>query len=84
MMEKVLAEILTELRLLREQSKPTREIMNVPQAAEYLGQKEGTLRDWIRMRKIPHFKVNGSIKFKKSRLDRWLDRGAVPLLNRND
>ena len=72
-----LEELISEVRLLREQTKPTREIMSVPQAAEYLGQTEGTLRQWVRKRKVPFYKVNGSIKFRKSKLDRWIDRGEV-------
>ena len=72
-----LEELISEVKLLREQTKPTREIMSVPQAAEYLGQTELTLRDWVRKRKVPFYKVNGSIKFRKSKLDRWIDRGEV-------
>ena len=72
-----LDELISEVRQLREQTKPTREIMNIPQAAEYLGQTAGTLRQWVRLRKVPFYKVNGSIKFRKSKIDKWIDRNEV-------
>ncbi len=80
MMEKLLGDILAELCLLREQTKPTREVMNIPQAAEYLGQTELTLRDWVRKRKVPFYKVNGSIKFRKTKLDKWIDRNEISMI----
>jgi len=75
-----LSQVITELRLLREQTKPTREVMSVPEAAEYLGQKELTLRDWVRKRKVPFYKVNGSIKFRKTKLDKWIDRNEISMI----
>lgn len=76
----ILQEILNELRR-QNAAKPAteREIMNIKQAAEYLGQSEWTLREWVRMRKIPFNRINGCIKFKKSRLDRWVDKGENPV-----
>jgi excisionase family DNA binding protein len=78
----ILEQILTELRRLNDaKASPSREIMSIPQAAEYLGQSESTLRDWVRLRKIPFSKVNGAIKFRKSKLDRWIDRNEVGMIN---
>ena len=68
------------LKSIDAKTKPAREIMSVPEAAEYLGQSEYTLREWVRMRKIPFYRVNGAIKFRKSRLDRWIDRGEVAMM----
>jgi len=79
MSDERLKAILEELRLNR-RAGLVREIMSVSQAAEYLGQSEYTIRDWVRLRKIPHFKVNGVIKFRKSKLDRWIDRCEVVVL----
>lgn len=56
-----------------------REILDINQAAAYLGQSVHTLRDWIRLRKVPYFKVNGAVKFRKSKLDKWIDRGEIPM-----
>jgi excisionase family DNA binding protein len=77
----LLEQILTELRRLNDaKATPAREIMSVSQAAEYLGQSEWTLREWVRMRKVPFYKVNGGIKFRKSKLDRWIDHKEIPML----
>ncbi len=77
----ILKDIREELRRQNKAQQPTvREIMDVQQAAEYLGLSEYTLREWVRKRKIPHLKVNGSLRFRKSKLDRWLDHHEVILL----
>ena len=78
--EQLLEQILAELRCLNEKAKPTRELMDIQQAAEYIGQKEGTLRHWVRTRKVPFFKVNGSVKFRRSKLDKWIDRNEVSIV----
>ena len=72
-----LEELISEVRLLREQTKPTREIMDVKQMANYLSISEYTLREWVRLKRIPHHKVNKQIRFKKSKIDRWLDRNET-------
>lgn len=75
----VLEQILATLKRLEGKASPAdREILDINQAAAYLGQSVHTLRDWIRLHKVPYFKVNGAIKFRKSKLDRWVDRGEVP------
>jgi excisionase family DNA binding protein len=76
----LLQEILTELRRQNNSGAPVREIMSISQAAEYLDISEYTLREWARMRKIPHMKVNGSIRFRKSKLDRWMDRQEIGVI----
>ena len=78
----LLADILRELRrsIGGSGSAPPREIMSIPQAAEYLGQSKDTLRDWVRLRKIPYCKINGTIKFRKSRLERWIDQHEIAMM----
>jgi len=78
----LLAEILKELRRTNDTraAEQTREILSLSAAAEYLGQSEYTLREWVRLRKIPFSKVNGAIKFRRSKLERWIDRNEVALL----
>ena len=73
----LLEQILAELRCRHDGANPVREIMSLPEAAEYLRQSEYTVREWTRLRKVPFHKVNGNIKFRKSRLDRWIDRNEV-------
>lgn len=47
--------------------------INIEEAAEYLGVKPGTIRDWIRKGKcIPAHKIGKQWKFKCSELDLWV------------
>ncbi|TKJ41169.1 hypothetical protein CEE37_05755 [candidate division LCP-89 bacterium B3_LCP] len=70
--------ILSELKALRQQSQ-TLEIFDLHEAAEFLRISEYTLRDWVRKRRIPFSKVNGSLRFKRSKLERWLDLNEIPI-----
>ena len=50
--------------------------INIDEAAEYLGVKSGTIRDWIRKGKdIPAQKIGKQWKFKCSELDEWVKSG---------
>lgn len=50
--------------------------INIEEAAEYLGVKPGTIRDWIRKDKgIPARKIGKQWKFKCSELDAWIASG---------
>ena len=50
--------------------------ISVEEAADYLGVKPGTIRDWIRKGKdIPAHKVGKQWKFKCSELDEWIQSG---------
>ena len=50
--------------------------INIDEAAEYLGVKTGTIRDWIRKGKdIPAQKIGKQWKFKCSELDEWVKSG---------
>lgn len=50
--------------------------INIDAAAEYLGVKPGTVRDWIRKGKgIPAHKIGKQWKFKCSELDTWVKSG---------
>ena len=47
--------------------------ISIDEAAEYLGVKPGTIRDWIRKGKdIPAHKIGKQWKFKCSELDNWV------------
>ncbi|MCX6640290.1 MAG: helix-turn-helix domain-containing protein [bacterium] len=75
-----LDQILTELRRASDAKSSlasTREIMSLHEAAEYLRQSEYTLRKWVRLQQVPFSKINGETKFKRSKLDRWIDRNEV-------
>jgi excisionase family DNA binding protein len=76
----VLNEILVELKKSRTEHVLPKEWLSVPEASDYLGVAVATLRDWIRLRRVPFHKINGTIKFKISKLDRWLETHEIPTI----
>ncbi len=54
--------------------------INIEEAADYLGVKTVTIRDWIRKNNgIPAHKVGKQWKFKKDELDSWINSGKSAL-----
>ena len=54
--------------------------INIEEAADYLGVKTVTIRDWIRKNNgIPAHKVGKQWKFKKEELDSWINSGKSAL-----
>lgn len=51
-----------------------REVMNVREASEYLGVSPDTLYRYVYEDRIPAFKLGNRWKFKKTILDRWIER----------
>jgi excisionase family DNA binding protein len=51
-----------------------REVMDIRQAAEYLGISPDTLYKYASESFIPAFKLGNRWRFKKSRLDDWMDQ----------
>ena len=50
--------------------------IGVEEAADYLGVKPATVRDWIKKQTgIPAHKIGKQWKFKKSDLDTWIKSG---------
>jgi len=50
--------------------------ISIDEAAEYLGIKPATVRDWIRKKKdIPAHKIGKQWKFKCDELDEWVKSG---------
>lgn len=52
----------------------SREVMNVRQASQYLGVSPDTLYRYIYENRIPAFKLGNRWKFKKTILDRWMEK----------
>jgi excisionase family DNA binding protein len=50
-----------------------REVMNIREASEYLGVSPDTLYKYVSEESIPAFKLGNRWKFKKSRLDQWME-----------
>jgi excisionase family DNA binding protein len=59
-----------------------REVMNVREASEYLGISPDTLYRYVYQAKIPAFKLGNRWKFKKTILDRWIERKISRSRNR--
>ncbi len=51
-----------------------REVMNVRQASQYLGISPDTLYKYVAEERIPAFKLGNRWKFKKTMLDRWMEK----------
>ena len=51
----------------------TREVMDVRQAADYLGISADTLYRYASEGSVPAFRLGNRWRFKKSRLDTWMD-----------
>ena len=50
-----------------------REVMNIRQASQYLGVSPDTLYKYVGENKIPAFKLGNRWRFKKSKLDEWME-----------
>jgi len=51
-----------------------REVMNVEQAARYLGVSPDTLYKYLSDGQVPAFKLGNRWRLKKTTLDRWMER----------
>ena len=47
--------------------------MNIRQASQYLGVSPDTLYKYVGEQRIPAFKLGNRWRFKKSRLDQWME-----------
>ncbi len=52
----------------------SREVMNLRQASQYLGVSPDTLYRYICKGQVPAFKLGSRWKFRKTVLDRWMER----------
>ena len=46
---------------------------------QYLSIKEPTIRDWIRLRKIPFFRIGKCIRFDLTKIHDWLREKEVEI-----
>ena len=58
------------------QEPEAREVMDIRQAARYLGLSSDTLYKYASTGGVPAFKLGNRWKFKRSRLDQWMDERA--------
>lgn len=52
-------------------------ILSVEQICDKLILKKSTVYLWVRNKKIPHVKINKSIRFNELEIDRWLQTMVV-------
>lgn len=57
----------------------SREVMNIRQASQYLGVSPDTLYKYVNEQKIPAFKLGNRWRFKKSRLDQWMEEKSMEI-----
>ena len=57
----------------------SREVMNIRQASDYLGVSPDTLYKYVGEEKIPAFRLGNRWRFKKSRLDQWMEEKSSQL-----
>lgn len=55
----------------------TREVMDIREASEYLGVSRETLYKYVYEEKLPAFKLGNRWKFKKTVLDRWMEKQSA-------
>ena len=53
---------------------PAREVMDIRQASDYLGISTDTLYKYAAEGFVPAFKLGNRWRFKKSRLEEWMDK----------
>ena len=51
-------------------------LMTIDEVADYLRVKKRTVYDWVKKGKIPAVKTVGLWRFRKDRIDSWLDQDA--------
>lgn len=54
-----------------------REVMDIREASDYLGVSRETLYKYVYEERIPAFKLGNRWKFKKTVLDRWMERQST-------
>ena len=52
-------------------------ILTIEEVAEYLRVKKRTVYDWAKKGKIPAMKTVGQWRFKKDKIDEWLESSAT-------
>ena len=59
-------------------NQPSSKLLNVPEAAAYLGLKVHTLRSWVSERKITNIKMGRRVLFRQKDLDELIERSVRP------
>ena len=49
------------------------EMMNIEEVANYLKMSERAIYEWVKLQKIPAFKLGNTWRFRKSEIDGWME-----------
>lgn len=66
--------IVSENGIVSEQISKEKQLVDVNEAAEFLGISKHTLYEWVLQGKIPYHKVGRLLKFKREDLSSWLEK----------
>jgi len=66
--------IVSEKGIVSDRITEQKQLLDSTEAAEFLGISKNTLYEWTSQRKLPYVKVGGLLKFKRTDLERWLDK----------
>lgn len=54
-----------------------RRFASITELSEYLNISRYTLYSWVSRKKIPHFKINGTLRFDMRDIEKWLKEKNV-------
>ena len=54
-----------------------RRLLNVEEAAQYLGLSVDTLHKWVQLQAIPHVKAGRALRFDLAALNRYIDEHTI-------
>jgi excisionase family DNA binding protein len=57
--------------------------LTIPDAADYLGVRPSTVRQWVWRRKIDVIRIGRCVRIPKAALDRVIEEGTTPALEAN-
>ncbi|MCM8795855.1 MAG: helix-turn-helix domain-containing protein [Candidatus Omnitrophica bacterium] len=55
----------------------TQQLMTIEELADYLKVTRRTIYEWLKTHKIPAIKLIGQWRFKKDKIDAWLEKRAI-------
>lgn len=55
--------------------------MNIKELSEYLNVSKHTIYSWVSMKRIPHLKIGGTLRFDIREIESWLKERKVEVSN---
>lgn len=59
-------------------NKESREWMTAAEVADYLKVEESTVKQWVKLKKIPHGKAGSLARFDRETIDAWVTANGSP------